>query len=72
MIDVNVMHVGMMTMMFKDKLIERQAKSQGQYRSAIINVSSTIGYFEGCAGAAIYNATKAYVNYFTVAAAYEY
>lgn len=43
-IDINVMHVGVMTQMFKGRLIERQAKSNGKVRSAIINVSSAMGY----------------------------
>jgi 17beta-estradiol 17-dehydrogenase / very-long-chain 3-oxoacyl-CoA reductase len=42
MLDVNVMHVTMMTTLFKDKLVARQAA--GPAKSALINVSSAMGY----------------------------
>jgi short-subunit dehydrogenase len=65
MIDINVMHVGMMTTAFRDKLIKRK-REQG-LKSAIINVSSTIGYLHGAAGCAVYTATKGFVHFYTMA-----
>ena len=67
-VDVNVMQVAMMTALFRDKLLARANKGK---HAAIINVSSTIAFIHGCPGAAIYNSTKAFVNYFTVALAQE-
>ena len=64
-LDVNVTHVVMMTSFFLPKLLARKQ------RGAIINVSSMIGYFDGFAGSAVYGASKAYVNYFTLALAKE-
>jgi 17beta-estradiol 17-dehydrogenase / very-long-chain 3-oxoacyl-CoA reductase len=58
MLDVNVTQVIMMTKKFIQQMIDRKGKS------AIINVSSTMGY-EPYAGSSIYAATKACVNYFT-------
>ncbi|CDW80016.1 short chain dehydrogenase reductase family protein [Stylonychia lemnae] len=60
-IDVNVVQVCMMTSQFLPKLLQRQP------RSAIINVSSLIGYQDANAGSGIYCASKAYVNFFTSA-----
>jgi short-subunit dehydrogenase len=65
MLDVNVVHVSMMTSLFIDKLLKRKKKS------ALINVSSGVGYQEGSSGSAVYCASKNYVNKFTVALAKE-
>jgi len=54
-----------MTSLFIDKLLKRSKKS------AIINVSSGIGYLEGVSGSAIYCASKNYVNFFSMALAKE-
>ena len=70
MIDINIMHVGMMTSLFKDKLIARQNSSKG-VKSAIINVSSAMAYLQGSAGGAVYAASKGYVTSFTTATAFE-
>ncbi|CDW78589.1 short chain dehydrogenase reductase family protein [Stylonychia lemnae] len=64
-IDVNVVQVCMMTSVFLPKLLARKP------RSAIINVSSMIGFTEAYAGDAVYCASKAYVNFFTYAFAEE-
>ena len=64
-IDVDVTHVGMMTSVFLRKLLNRNQ------RCALINVSSQMGYMHGCAGAAVYCASKSYVNYLTAALADE-
>ena len=61
----------MMIATFKDKMIKRQSDPAGKVHSAIINVSSAMGYFNGCSCCAVYCATKAYVNYFTMATAFE-
>ena len=66
MIDVNVTHVAMMSNLFLPQLLARGGK-----RSGLINVSSQFGYFQGGAGAAVYCATKGYVNFFTCALAGE-
>lgn len=65
MIDVNVTHVAMMSRFFLEILASRPQKS------GIINVSSQFGYFHGGAGASVYCATKAYVNYLTAGIAIE-
>jgi short-subunit dehydrogenase len=66
-IDVNIMHLGMMNSMFQDRLLKRQRDSDGAIRSAIINVSSAVGYFHGAAGIAVYNASKGYVHSYSIA-----
>lgn len=58
-LDINVNQVSMMTSHFLPKLLARKQKS------ALINVSSMVGYFQGCAGSAVYCGSKAYVNFFT-------
>ena len=70
-IDVDVMHIGMMNSTFQGKLMKRQADSQGKLKSAIVNVSSGIGYSHGAAGCAVYCASKGYVNFYSVAQAFE-
>ena len=65
-IDINVLHVGMMTSHFKDKLIARQSAGKG-VRSALINIGSAMAYLQGSAGGAVYGASKGYVNSFTAA-----
>lgn len=55
----------MMCSFFLPKMTKREKKS------ALINVSSMMGYFDGCAGSAVYVASKAYVNSFTLALAEE-
>jgi 17beta-estradiol 17-dehydrogenase / very-long-chain 3-oxoacyl-CoA reductase len=67
-LDVDVTHVSMMTSFFINKLLNR---ATGGKKSALINVSSQIGYLNGCAGAVVYCASKGYVNYFTQAVAFE-
>ena len=67
-VDVNVMQVAMMTALFRDKLLARANKGK---HAAIINVSSMIAYVHGCPGAAVYAASKVFVNYLTVALAQE-
>jgi short-subunit dehydrogenase len=64
-VDVNVMHVAMMTSFFINKLLQRGQKS------ALINVSSQIGYIHGVGGAAVYAASKGYVHFLTQALAFE-
>lgn len=71
LIDINVLHVGMMTALFKDKLIARQKSTNGKIKSAIINVGSAMAYLQGSAGGAVYGASKGYVNCFTAATAWE-
>ena len=71
MLDINILHVAMMTMYFKDKLIARQAQSGGAIRSALINVSSAMGYLKGSKGAAVYSSSKGFVTYFTAALGWE-
>jgi short-subunit dehydrogenase len=69
MLDVNIMHVTMMTSFFKDKLIARQA--EGKAKSALINVSSAMGYLQGSKGAAVYSSSKSFVTYYTTALGWE-
>ena len=64
-LDVNVTHVVMMTSFFLPKLLTRKQ------RGAIINVSSMTGYLDGYAGSVVYGASKAYVNFLTLALAKE-
>lgn len=54
----------MMSKYFIDQLLKREKKS------AIINVSSLLGY-QPCAGSAVYAASKGFVNYFSQSLAYE-
>ncbi len=63
-VDINVTHVGMMTSLFLPRLLKRE-------RSALINVSSMIAFFEGCAGSAVYCASKAYDHFLTTGIARE-
>lgn len=58
-LDVDVAHVALMTSAFLPVL---QARKQ---KTALINVSSTIGYMEGTCASAVYCASKSYVNYLT-------
>jgi short-subunit dehydrogenase len=67
MIDVNVTHQVMLTKRFVNYFNERR---DHRYKGGIINVSSSIGYIPS-AGSAVYSATKACINYFTVASSYE-
>lgn len=64
-LDVDVVHVSLMTSTFLNKLLARKQKS------AIINVSSSIAYMNGMAGTAVYCAAKSYVNYFSLSIAEE-
>ena len=63
-IDVNVLHIAMMTSYFLPNLIKRK-------HSALINVSSMVAFFNGCASGILYNSSKAYVSHFTQAIAME-
>jgi len=68
MLDVNVMHVAMLSKKFVNYFLSTR-KPKG-LKSGLINVSSLIAYIDG-AGSAVYAATKAFVNFLTHPIAFE-
>eukprot|EP00349_Pseudokeronopsis_sp_Brazil_P010974 CAMPEP_0202978160 /NCGR_PEP_ID=MMETSP1396-20130829/84674_1 /ASSEMBLY_ACC=CAM_ASM_000872 /TAXON_ID= /ORGANISM="Pseudokeronopsis sp., Strain Brazil" /LENGTH=120 /DNA_ID=CAMNT_0049717035 /DNA_START=412 /DNA_END=774 /DNA_ORIENTATION=+ len=67
MLDVNVMHVALLSKKFVSYFLSARSSSS---KSGLINVSSLIGYFPGACGS-VYSASKGFVNFFTHPLAFE-